>query len=88
MSELLACSVPFYVLGLVGLILRQYSYIYMLISVELVVLGVILLFSSISIYYGASLPCALVLFVIGVAAAESVVGITLLLIYYRGYEFD
>jgi NADH-quinone oxidoreductase subunit K len=77
-------SFQFMLFGTWGLIVNELGHIYRLICIEFVILSFVLLFVCISFYFDPECISQLfVLFIIGVAAAESVVGLTILLTYYR-----
>jgi len=74
----------FLALGCWGLIIKELGHIYRLICIEFVILSFVLLFIAIAFYFDPEcISQIFVLFIIGVAAAESVVGLTILLNYYR-----
>lgn len=76
--------IQFLILGCWGLIIKELGHIYRLICIEFVILSFVLLYVCIAFYFDPECISQLfVLFIIGVAAAESVVGLTILLTYYR-----
>lgn len=81
-------SIQFFILGCWGLIFKELGHIYRLICIEFVILSFVFLFIYISFYFDPECISQLfVLFIIGVAAAESVVGLTILLTYYRTFIY-
>lgn len=85
-SMLLLFGMQFLVLGCWGLIYKELGHIYRLICIEFVILSFVFLYSFLSLYFlTEGVSQVLILFIIGVAAAESVVGLTILLTYYRTF---
>merc|ERR1711904_181635 len=72
-----------FLLGLVGIYLNRKNIILVLMSIELMLLGINLNLLSFSVYLDDLLGQIFALFIITVAAAESAIGLAILVIYYR-----
>lgn len=77
--------VPFFlfIIGLSGIFLNRKNIIIMLMSVELILLSVNLNFIIFSVYLDDLLGQLFSLLVLTVAAAESAIGLAILVVYYR-----
>lgn len=83
MSELLALTFTLYFLSIFGIIGGRSSIISILISIELMLLAVNLNFIIFSVYLDDLLGQIFALFILTVAAAESSIGLAILVVYYR-----
>lgn len=72
-----------FLLGIWGVFLIRKHMILLLVSLELLLLALTLSFACFSVYLDDVLGQLLVLFLLMVAASESVVGLAILLVYYR-----
>nr|YP_009317213.1 NADH dehydrogenase subunit 4L [Palpitomonas bilix]YP_009317272.1 NADH dehydrogenase subunit 4L [Palpitomonas bilix]BAV82381.1 NADH dehydrogenase subunit 4L [Palpitomonas bilix]BAV82440.1 NADH dehydrogenase subunit 4L [Palpitomonas bilix] len=72
-----------FILGISGIFLNRKNLIIMLMSIELMLLAVNLNFIIFSIYLDDILGQIFSLFVLTVAAAESAIGLAILVVYYR-----
>jgi len=72
-----------FVLGFWGIFLNRKNIIIMLMSIELMLLSVNLNFLFFSVYLDDIVGQLFALFVLTVAAAESAIGLALLVVYYR-----
>jgi NADH-quinone oxidoreductase subunit K len=72
-----------YIFGLSGIYLNRKNIIIILMSVELMLLAINLNFIVFSSYLGDRLGNLFSLFVLTVAAAESSIGLAILVVYYR-----
>ena len=79
----LAVSTILFLLGIWGIFLNRKNIIIMLMSIELMLLAVNLNFLLFSVYLDDLIGQLFALFVLTVAAAESAIGLALLVIYYR-----
>ena len=79
----LAVSTILFLLGIWGIFLNRKNIIIMLMSIELMLLAVNLNFLLFSVYLDDLVGQLFALFVLTVAAAESAIGLALLVIYYR-----
>lgn len=70
-------------IGSCGIILNKKNIIFILMSIELMLLAINLNFIIFSIYLDDILGQVFALFILTVAAAESAIGLAILVIYYR-----
>jgi len=70
-------------LGLFGIILNRQNIIIILMSIELLLLAVNLNFIIFSIYLNDLVGQTFSLFILTIAAAESAIGLAILVVYYR-----
>mgnify|MGYP000385894014 CR=1 FL=1 len=83
LSTLLAFSTLIFMLGLLGLVLNKRNLLIILMSIELMLLGLNLNFIFFSVYLDDILGQVFALYVLTVAAAESAIGLAILTINYR-----
>jgi NADH-quinone oxidoreductase subunit K len=83
LTSYLAVSASLFMIGLLGLILNRRSVILVLMCVELMLLAVNLQLMAFSVYLDDMRGQIFALYVLTVAAAESAIGLALLVIYYR-----
>lgn len=76
-------SILLFGLGLSGIILNRRNIIIILMSIELILLAVNLNFIVYSVYLDDLMGQVFALFVLTVAAAESAIGLAILVVYYR-----
>jgi NADH:ubiquinone oxidoreductase subunit K len=79
----LAVSMSLFLLGIWGIFLNRKNIIIMLMSIELMLLAVNLNFLLFSVYLDDCIGQLFALLVLTVAAAESAIGLALLVVYYR-----
>jgi len=79
----LAVSSTLFLLGVWGIFLNRKNIIIMLMSIELMLLAVNFNFLIFSVYLDDLIGQIFSLFILTVAAAESAIGLALLVIYYR-----
>lgn len=79
----LAVSMILFLLGIWGIFLNRKNIIVMLMSIELMLLAVNLNFLLFSVYLDDVVGQVFALFILTVAAAESAIGLALLVVYYR-----
>ncbi len=72
-----------FLIGIVGLVLNRKNIIIILMSIELMLLAINMNFIAFSIHLDDLLGQMFALFVLTVAAAESAIGLAILVIYYR-----
>ena len=84
-SYYLALSAALFAIGLTGVLVRR-NVLVILMSVELMINAVNLNFVAFGNLHGSYTGIVLVLFVIGVEAAELAVALTVILAYYRHRE--
>lgn len=76
-------SMTLFLLGIWGIFLNRKNIIIMLMSIELMLLAVNLNFLVFSVYLDDLIGQLFALLVLTVAAAESAIGLALLVVYYR-----
>lgn len=76
-------SLSFFSLGICGILLNRRNLLLLLLSVELFLLGIELLFIGGSLYLDDIMGQLFVLFLLTVAAGEAAIGLAILVIYYR-----
>jgi len=79
----IAVSLSLFLLGLWGIFLNRKNIIIMLMSIELMLLAINMNFVFFSVYLDDIIGQVFALFVLTVAAAESAIGLALLVVYYR-----
>jgi NADH:ubiquinone oxidoreductase subunit K len=79
----LAISMILFLLGIWGIFLNRKNIIVMLMSIELMLLAVNLNFLMFSVYLDDLVGQLFALLILTVAAAESAIGLALLVVYYR-----
>ena len=81
--EFLFISFVLFLIGVWGILLNRKNIIIILISIELILLAVNLNFILFSVFLDDLIGQVFSLFVLTVAAAESAVGLAIVVIYYR-----
>lgn len=79
----LLVSASLFVIGLVGLVINQRSVILVLMCIELMLLAVNLQWMTFSVYRDDRMGQVFALYVLTVAAAESAIGLAILVVYFR-----
>jgi NADH:ubiquinone oxidoreductase subunit K len=79
----IAVSLTLFLIGIWGIFLNRKNIIIMLMSIELMLLAVNLNFVLFSVYLDDLLGQLFALLILTVAAAESAIGLALLVVYYR-----
>jgi len=79
----LAVSIILFLLGIWGIFFNRKNIIIMLMSIELMLLAVNLNFVLFSVYLDDIIGQLFALLILTVAAAESAIGLALLVVYYR-----
>ena len=72
-----------FTLGIFGIFLNRKNVIIILMSIELILLSVSINFVTFSAYLGDLFGQVFVMFVLTVAAAESAIGLAILMVYFR-----
>lgn len=72
-----------FVVGVIGFVLNRKNIILMLISIEIMLLSVTLLILINSLYFDDSIGQIFGIFIIALAGAESAIGLSILVAYYR-----
>ncbi len=79
----LGLLISLFLISILGLISVRNNLIIVLVSLELMFLSSSMLFIFFSVLYGDFFGCLVFLIVLGVAGAEAVIGLGVLLVYYR-----
>lgn len=74
-----------FAIGSIGIFLNRRNVIVILMSIELILLAVNINFVAFSQYLGDLLGQVFSLFVLTVAAAESAIGLAILMVYFRNH---
>ena len=81
--KLLFVSIMLFIIGLLGVFLLKRNLIIILMSIELVLLGINFNFLIFSVYLDDVVGQIFTLLILTVAAAESSIGLAILVLYYR-----
>jgi NADH:ubiquinone oxidoreductase subunit K len=81
--KVLIASVSLFLIGIVGIFLVKKNIIIILMSIELMLLAININFIIFSIHLDNVTGQIFALFVLTVAAAESAIGLAILVVYYR-----
>lgn len=76
-------SIILFVIGILGFVLNRKNIILMLISIEIMLLSITFLILISSLSFDDILGQAFAIFVISIAAAESAIGLGILVAFYR-----
>ena len=85
LSQVLIVSAMLFTIGAFGLFLNRKNIITMLMSVELILLAVNINFVAFSSYLGDTGGQVFSLFILSVAAAESAIGLSILVTFFRNF---
>lgn len=83
LNFLLIISTLIFLLGVLGLVLNKRNLLIILMSIELMLLGVNLNFIFFSIYLDDLMGQVFALYILTVAAAESAIGLAIFTVYYK-----
>ena len=83
LSHYVTLAAILFTIGVAGIILNHKNIIVILMSVELILLSVNINFVAFSAYLGDLFGQVFVMFVLTVAAAESAIGLAILMVYFR-----
>jgi NADH-quinone oxidoreductase subunit K len=83
LTEYLSLAVFLFLIGISGIFLNRKNIIILLMSIELMLLAINLTFIVFSVFLDDVVGQVFALFVLTVAAAESAIGLALLVVYYR-----
>lgn len=82
-NYILSLTAIVFFIGLFGVILNRKNILTILMSIELLLLGVNLNFAALSIYLDDLLGHIFVIFVLTIAAAESAIGLAIITVFYK-----
>jgi len=83
MTEVVFLGAFLFLIGIFGIIINKASLIHMLMSIELMLLAVNIILVTLSVVLDDRMGQILALLVLGVAGAESAIGLAILVAYYR-----
>jgi len=76
-------SLILFLIGILGFVLNRKNVILMLISIEIMLLAITLLFLITSYSFDDNIGQTFGIYIIAIAGAESVIGLSILIAYYR-----
>lgn len=82
-ADFISIGLTLFVVGLWAIFVLRHNLIIILMSIELIILSVNLLFVYFSVYTDDILGQSYALYILTVAAAESAIGLAILVAYYR-----
>lgn len=83
LTHFLTVSIILFFIGLWGIVLNRRNIIIMLMSIELMLVAVNFNFIIFSVFQDSLIGQIFAIFVLTVAAAESAIGLAILVVYYR-----
>jgi NADH-quinone oxidoreductase subunit K len=85
LPHILILSATLFTIGVFGLFLNRKNVIVMLMAVELILLAVNINFVAFSAFLGDTVGQVFTIFVLSVAAAESAIGLSILVTFFRNF---
>ena len=82
-NYILSLTAIVFFIGLFGVILNRKNILTILMSIELLLLGVNLNFATLSIYLNDVIGHIFVIFILTIAAAESAIGLAIITVFYK-----
>jgi NADH-quinone oxidoreductase subunit K len=82
-NYILSLTALVFFIGLFGVILNRKNILTILMSIELLLLGVNLNFATLSIYLDDVIGHVFVIFILTIAAAESAIGLAIITVFYK-----
>ena len=82
-NYILGLTATVFFIGLFGVILNRKNILTILMSIELLLLGVNLNFAALSIYLDDVIGHIFIIFILTIAAAESAIGLAIITIFYK-----
>lgn len=83
LNQVLALSAVIFLIGVIGIITNRNNLILLLLAIELMLLGISLNFIFFSIFLNNPLGFLYSLLILSLAAAETSIGLALLVVYFR-----
>jgi NADH-quinone oxidoreductase subunit K len=83
LNVLLTLSTLIFLFGILGLVLNKRNLLIILMSIELMLLGINLNFIFFSVYLDDIMGQIFALYILTVAAAESAIGLAIFTVYYK-----
>jgi NADH-quinone oxidoreductase subunit K len=81
--QFIILSTLLFLIGLWGIIVSRINFIIILMSIELLLFAININFVTFSIYLVDMVGIVIALFILTIAAAESAIGLAVLIVYYR-----
>ena len=82
-NYILGLTATVFFIGLFGVILNRKNILTILMSIELLLLGINLNFATLSIYLDDVIGHIFVIFILTIAAAESAIGLAIITVFYK-----
>ena len=82
-NYILSVTALVFFIGLFGVILNRKNILTILMSIELLLLGINLNFAALSVYLDDAIGHIFVVFILTIAAAESAIGLAIITILYK-----
>jgi len=82
-NYILSLTAIVFFIGLFGVILNRKNILTILMSIELLLLGINLNFATLSIYLDDVIGHIFVIFILTIAAAESAIGLAIITVFYK-----
>ena len=82
-NYILSLTAIVFFIGLFGVILNRKNILTILMSIELLLLGINLNFATLSIYLDDIIGHIFVIFILTIAAAESAIGLAIITVFYK-----
>lgn len=82
-NYILILTTTVFFIGLFGVILNRKNILTILMSIELLLLGINLNWAALSIYLDDVIGSIFVIFILTIAAAESAIGLAIITIFYK-----
>ncbi|QXK91999.1 NADH-quinone oxidoreductase subunit NuoK [Neoehrlichia mikurensis] len=86
LNHFLILAAMLFTIGMCGVFINRKSIITILLSIELMLLAVNINFVAFSVYQENILGQVFTIFILTVAAAESAVGLAIIVVYFRNYS--
>lgn len=83
LNSFLIISISLFIIGIFGIILNKRNILLVLLSIEIILLSVNLNFIFFSVYHSDFFGQIFAFFVLSVAAAESAIGLAILVTFYK-----
>ena len=83
LGEILFIGLVLYVVGLWGILVVRFNLLMILMSIELILLGISITYIGYSLILDDLLGQILCLFILTIAASESAIGLSIMVVYYR-----
>ncbi|WP_333023715.1 NADH-quinone oxidoreductase subunit NuoK [Wolbachia endosymbiont of Pentidionis agamae] len=86
LNHFLILAAVLFIIGVCGILINRRSIIHILLSIEIMLLAVNVNLVAFSVFMNDIVGQIFVMFILTVAAVESVVGLAILVVYYRKYS--